>query len=181
MANILIIGASKGIGLEAVKRGLACGHTVRAFARSADRIAIGVSVTPDMLLKRTTLFSASTRVLLGAMGKTGVKRLICVTGFGAADSRSRMGHLQRTAFRLFLGRIYDDKEVQESLIRNSDLDWVIARPVILRNGPRTGRYQVLVDPRQWRGGVISRANVADFLINQVEDDRCLRKTPVLTN
>ena len=213
LANILIIGASKGIGLEAVKRGLACGHIVRAFARSADRIAIGhknlekrrgaarssadvasaldgmdaviqaigVSVTPDMLLKRTTLFSASTRVLLDTMGKTGVKRLICVTGFGAADSRSRMGHLQRTAFRLFLGRIYDDKEVQESLIRNSDLDWVIARPVILRNGPRTGRYQVLVDPRQWRGGVISRANVADFLINQVEDDSCLRKTPVLTN
>jgi putative NADH-flavin reductase len=40
MATILIIGASKGIGLEAVKAGLAAGHTVRALARSAARIAI---------------------------------------------------------------------------------------------------------------------------------------------
>ena len=213
MARILIIGASKGIGLEAVKRGLAHGHEVRAFARSADRIAVGhkrlekrkgdarsprdvasaldgvdaviqtlgVSIGPELILKPVRLFSQSTRVLVEAMERAGVRRLICVTGFGAADSRSRMGGLQRTAFRLLLGRIYDDKEVQESLIRNSDLDWVIARPVILTNGPRNGRYQVLVDPRQWRGGFISRADVADFLIKQIEDDACLRKTPVLTN
>ena len=40
MSTILIIGASHGIGLETVKLLLADGHRVRAFARSADRIAI---------------------------------------------------------------------------------------------------------------------------------------------
>ena len=40
MANILIIGASKGIGLEVAKRALACGHRVRAFARSTDSITL---------------------------------------------------------------------------------------------------------------------------------------------
>lgn len=34
MATITIIGASRGIGLEAVKRALALGHHVRALARS---------------------------------------------------------------------------------------------------------------------------------------------------
>jgi putative NADH-flavin reductase len=40
MATILIIGASRGIGLEAVRFALEAGHTVRALARSAGRIGI---------------------------------------------------------------------------------------------------------------------------------------------
>jgi uncharacterized protein YbjT (DUF2867 family) len=39
MATVLVLGASKGIGLETVKRALEAGHTVRALARSARRIA----------------------------------------------------------------------------------------------------------------------------------------------
>lgn len=212
MSNILVIGASKGIGLEATRRALACGHRVRALARSADRIAIddpglekrtgdalnrddvaaalggvdvviqalGVATGPDLFLRPIHLFSDSTRVLLPAMEAAGVKRLVCVTGFGAGDSRASMGCLQSIPFRLFLGRAYDDKSVQERLIRQSSLDWVIARPVILTSGPRTGRYKVLDDPKSWRNGLISRADVADFLIRQVDDDACLGKTPVLT-
>src|SRR5262249_21101263 len=40
MATVLIIGASRGIGLEAVKAALAAGHSVRALARSARRIRL---------------------------------------------------------------------------------------------------------------------------------------------
>lgn len=40
MATVLVIGASKGIGLETVKAGLAAGHTVKAFARSAPSIPL---------------------------------------------------------------------------------------------------------------------------------------------
>ncbi|MCU0837279.1 MAG: SDR family oxidoreductase [Rhodospirillales bacterium] len=212
MAQLLIIGASRGIGLEAVKQALKAGHRVRALARSASRIpvthanlekvasdaldegavaealdgidaviqALGVAAGPEMLLRPTRLFSDATRVLLAAMTETGVRRLICVTGFGAGDSRNRGNFLYNAAFTTFLGRVYDDKDVQERLIRKSGLDWVIARPVILTNGPKTGRYQVLVDPREWRCGFISRADVADFLVKQIDDDRYLGTTPVLT-
>ena len=41
MATVLIVGASRGIGLETVKRALETGHKVRALARSARRIPIG--------------------------------------------------------------------------------------------------------------------------------------------
>lgn len=212
MANILIIGASKGIGLEATRQALSCGHVVRALARSANRIgisdaklelrsgdaldpadvaaalqgvdtviqALGIATGPDLILRPVSLFSQSTRVLLPAMKEAGVRRLICVTGFGAGDSQASMGCLQRVPFRLVLGRAYADKDIQERLIRESDLDWVIVRPVILTNGSRTGRYQVLDDPGSWRNGLISRADVADFLIREVDDDTYLRKTPVLT-
>ena len=40
MAHILVIGASRGIGLELVRQGLARGHRIRAMARSAETIAI---------------------------------------------------------------------------------------------------------------------------------------------
>jgi putative NADH-flavin reductase len=40
MAKLLVIGASRGIGLETVKTALLAGHNVRALARSAARIPI---------------------------------------------------------------------------------------------------------------------------------------------
>ena len=67
------------------------------------------------------------------------------------------------------------------MIRRSKLDWVIARPGILTNGPRTGSYRVLVDPKDWRCGFISRADVADFLVKQIDENAFLGKTPVLTS
>jgi putative NADH-flavin reductase len=210
MATVLIIGASRGIGLETVKCALEAGHIVRALARSARRIPVshpmltkvsadardqaavagalegvdaviqtlGVVAGRDMMLKPVRLFSDATRVLIASMKETAVRRLIAVTGFGAGDSR-RGGCLYNTAF-LFLGRAYDDKDEQEYLIQESGLDWVIARPVILTSGSRTGRYHVLVEPRSWRIGFISRADVADFLVKQIDDDAYLGKTPVLT-
>jgi NAD(P)-dependent dehydrogenase (short-subunit alcohol dehydrogenase family) len=41
VATVLIIGASRGIGLETVKAALEAGHSVRALARSARRIPVG--------------------------------------------------------------------------------------------------------------------------------------------
>ena len=86
------------------------------------------------------------------------------------------GLIYDTAFNLLLGRVYDDKDLQEYLIRNSGLDWTIVRPVILTNGRRTGSYRVLRD----RGlGFVPRAEVAHFLVEQVTSDAYLGKTPVL--
>jgi hypothetical protein len=78
-----------------------------------------VSVGPEIILGRTRLFSKATRVLVTAMEKAKVKRLICVTGFGAGDSRGRGGLLYNAAFCLLLGRSYDDKDVQERIVRNT--------------------------------------------------------------
>ena len=53
--------------------------------------------------------------------------------------------------------------------------------MILTNGPKTNAYRALVDARDWACGFISRADVADFLVKQIEDDAFLHKTPVLTS
>ena len=213
VANVLIIGASRGIGLETVKAALEAGHSVRALARSARRIPIdhsnlekmaadalemaavkravsgvdaviqslGLSVGPEIIFKPTRFFSKATRVLVTAMEQAHVKRLICVTGFGAGDSRGHGGFFYYLAFQLLMRRLYDDKDVQERIVRSSKLDWVIVRPVILTDGPKTNTYRALVDPRRWTCGFISRADVADFLVKQIDDDAFLHKTPVLTS
>ena len=155
VATVLIIGASRGIGLETVKAALEAGHSVRALARSARRIPIdrpklekmagdaletatvkralsgvgaviqslGVSAGPEVILKPTRLFSQATRVLVNAMEEAAVKRLICVTGFGAGDSRGHGGFVYTLAFHLLLGRVYDDNDVQEWIVHRSKLDW----------------------------------------------------------
>jgi putative NADH-flavin reductase len=142
--------------------------------------SLGVSAGPEVVLKPTRFFSKATRVLVTAMEEAHVKRLICVTGFGAGDSRGHGGFVYNLAFHLLLGRVYDDKDVQEWIIRRSKLDWVVVRPVILTDGPKTNAYRALVDARDWSCGFISRADVADFLVKQIDNDAFLYKTPVLT-
>jgi putative NADH-flavin reductase len=207
--RVLIIGASKGIGLETTRQALAAGHSVCAFARSADAIRLqdakldkfrgdalkvadveaaleGVDVVIQALgvgfgdlFRPVRLFSDATRVLIRAMKAKGVNRLIVVTGFGAGDSREAIGLMRSLPFSLVFGRAYDDKSEQERLIRQSSLEWTIARPGLLTDGRRTGRAKILADPSQWRNGTISRADVADFLVRQIEDRTYLRKAPVL--
>ena len=159
MSTVLIIGASRGIGIETVKLALKAGHSVRAMARSASAIrlrdpklqkldgdaldqhtieralaganaviqTLGVSPTPELIFGGTRLFSVATRVLVNAMESSAVRRLICVTGFGAGDSRGRGGLLYNAALCLILSRIYADKDAQEWIIRRSQLDWTIVR------------------------------------------------------
>jgi len=211
MSRVLIIGASKGIGLATTSQALERGHTVRALARSADGIALssqrlekmrgdalnsqdveaaldGVDVVIQCLgvglgdlFRPVHLFSEATRVLIAAMTAKGVARLIAVTGFGAGDSRASISCLQRIPFQLVFGRAYQDKSLQEQLIKESALDWTIVRPGVLTAGRQTGRYKVLDEPAQWRNGIISRQDVADFLVRQIEDRSFVGKAPVLVN
>jgi len=213
MALILVIGASRGIGLETVKAALAAGHKVRAFARSAPSIdisdpnltkitgdalvrgevaaavqgvdaviyAVGATSLSDLLLG-TTLFSDSTRALVEAMQGAGVRRLMMVTGAGAGNSRGRINFLyDNLIFPLVLQRAYNDKDIAEDIVEKSGLDWTIARPGGLTNRPATGRYKILNEPKDWRGGFISRADVANFLVKHLDDATLFGKTPLLVD
>jgi uncharacterized protein YbjT (DUF2867 family) len=142
-------------------------------------LALGVPPNLDFILRPVDLFSAATRALLPAMRETGVRRLIAVTGFGAGDSRAAIAPLQRLPFQLIFGRAYADKGTQETLIRDSGLDWTLVRPGVLTNGRPTGRYRVLAEPATWRNGIISRADVADFIVSQLDSREFIHRAPVV--
>jgi uncharacterized protein YbjT (DUF2867 family) len=69
--------------------------------------------------------------------------------------------------------------VQVWIIRSSGLDWTIVRPGLLTNRHATGRYRVLTASKDWQFGAISRADVADFLVRQVDDRALIGTTPLL--
>ena len=209
--NILIVGASRGIGLTTVSAALASGYRVRALARSASRIniehealekfpgdaldrqdieqavhgvdaviqALGIPINLKMFTGPIDLFSSSTRLLVPAMEAADVRRLLTVTGYGSGDGRRRIPSLQRIGFEVFLGRAYSDKDIQEDIIKSSPLDWTIVRPGVLTSGTSTDSYRVLEAADSWRNGFISRADVADFLVEQIDDPTYIKKTPVL--
>ncbi len=211
MTKILVIGASRGIGLETVRCALEAGLEVRAFSRHADKIALqdpkleklagdaleagdieralsGVDVVIQVLgaphnletvVSGTHLFSDATRVLIDSMEGNGPKRLICVTGLGAGDSRMHLKGMYRLMFTLALARMYDDKDVQERMVRNSSLDWTIVRPGLLTDGRATGVYQVLEKSDDWRAASIRRADVGLFLVDEALKGNYRGKTPVI--
>jgi len=140
---------------------------------------LGMPLGPKLVTGPITLFSESTRVLLPAMQSAGVRRIVALTGFGAGDSYPAVTALQRPGFRLVLGKAYDDKGEQESMIKAADLEWTIARPGVLRNGERSGKYRILTHPERWRNGVIRRADVADFMVSATTSSEYIGKAPVL--
>ena len=85
-------------------------------------------LAPQGIIRISWRRSDAIRVLIAAMKARSVKRSICVTGFGAGDSRASIGWLQRLPFQIVFGRAYDDKSLQERLIKESGLDWTIVRP-----------------------------------------------------
>jgi putative NADH-flavin reductase len=206
--KVLIIGATGGTGQILLDKALEQGHEVTALARNPSAVAprdyrprvlegnaldpeaVGVAVAgQDAVLsalgtrstKPTTLFSASTANLVGAMKKHGVCRLVCVTGIGTGDSRGHGGFLYDRVLLPFVVRNqYEDKDRQEDIIKRSGLEWVIVRPARLTNEAATGEYQVFLSGDSYRATTISREDVAAFMLAQLTEDRYVHLTPVIS-
>ncbi|HSR49506.1 MAG TPA: SDR family oxidoreductase [Acidobacteriota bacterium] len=203
--KLLVFGATGATGRELLKQALDQGHVATAFARNPSKIAdlrherlsvvqgdaldqVAVkSALPgqDAVLcaigagaKRSTLREEGTRSIVKAMEKEGIDRLICLSSLGVGDSRSNLSFLTRYFIvPVFLRHPFADHERQESVVKQSGLDWTIVRPPHLNDGPRTGDYRhgFLPTDRQIKGK-ISRADVADFMLKQLGDDTYLHKT-----
>jgi uncharacterized protein YbjT (DUF2867 family) len=72
-----------------------------------------------------------------------------------------------------------DKEAQEALVRASGLDWTIVRPGGLTDGPRTGSYRFGMDA-SLTAGRVTRADVADFILRELERNEFVRMAPAIT-
>ncbi|MBF8248255.1 MAG: putative flavin reductase, partial [Bacteroidetes bacterium] len=108
-----------------------------------------------------------------------VKRFVCETSLGVADSWWKLG-LQYTLFIIpvILFFYFIDKARQERLIKQSNLDWVIVRPGRLTNRKKRGVYRsgFNVGNALWTVS-ISRADVAEFMLKQLNENMYLKHTP----
>ena len=167
-------------GFEPVMGDATDPETLARAVEGADAVIVTIGAPRDLrILQRTTLFSDAARALVPVMEAAGVKRLLAVTGFGTGDSAAKLSTLESIPFKLLLGRAYADKAVMEEVIKASSLDWTIARPGILNDNAMSQKYQVLVAPETWRQGIVSRADVAHFLVHAAEDGSHIHQTPAI--
>jgi uncharacterized protein YbjT (DUF2867 family) len=140
--------------------------------------SLGTAMSP---FREVTMLSTATRALVRVMTAQKIQRLVCITGLGAGDSRGHGGFFfDRVFLPLLLRKVYDDKNRQEDVIRASALDWTIIRPTVLNDKPARGSVRALTDLSTVHGGSIARADVADFVVQQLTTDMWLRKAPLIT-
>ena len=195
--NITIIGASAGVGLETVKRGLDRNHSITTLSRTGIEIeenrsinviigdatnkadvlnsiqgadALIVTLGTGKNMKATTLFSDFAKLIVELHSENKIAiPIIFVTGFGAGESKNYVSWLVRLFLKYMLKDVYADKTKMEEIITHSDLNWTVVRPGRLLDKPLTEKYRT--ENKLFKGiniGGINRADVADFLIKQAE-------------
>lgn len=206
--KLLILGATGGTGQQLLTQALEAGHQVTVFARSPEKVAVrhdrlqlvagtltaGGAMFAEavrgqdavisalgrgMSLKSTGLIQQSVPAILAAMQTHAVRRLIFTSAIGVGDTIRYAPLFSRIVIRLLLSDIYADKAAGEELIQRSSLDWTIVQPAQLTNGPLTRKYRV-GERLELRGiPKIARADVAHFILSQLDDTAYVRKIALL--
>lgn len=76
---------------------------------------------------------------------------------------------------------YEDIVSVAETVRASDLDWTIVRMAMLNNKPKTGEVKAGYVGRGEVGTSISRADIADFMLKQINDKKYLHQAPAISN
>ena len=208
--KMLVLGATGGTGREIVAQALRQGHEVTALIRRPEhdaRLPAGVrvlrgTVTDDTealdaavrgqeivisalgvgkALRSGGLIARSAPLIVRAMGRQGLRRLIFMSAYGVGATWKDVPILPRMLMGMLFRDLYADKEIGEEAVRRSDLDWTLVYAVTLTNSPGAGRYRVGEQLRLRGFPTISRADVAEFILTQVEDRRYLRKGVLISS
>ena len=194
--KLVVFGSTGGIGSQVVEQALATGHEVTAVARRPSAITLrhehlevvegdvlepetirGAIAGKDAVISAlgardrapTTLYSEGVANIMQAMRAANVRRIVCISASGLEPGPLWQRLIAKPILWLILKNMYTDLVRMETMVKASGLDWTILRPPSLTNGPRTGHYQVAVSQHLSRCFSISRADVADYMVNHLDD------------
>lgn len=207
--RIVIFGASGRTGKPLVEQALAAGHDVTAFVRDSSKLDIdhgrltvieGDVKDPDRVREAIagadavlstlghTKTSANdvqtvgTENIVATVKETGVRRLVSLTGAGVSDPKDEPKLFDKAItklLKLLQKDVLEDGENHAWAIEKSGLDWVIVRGPRLTEGEKKGEYRVGHVGKN-SGTKISRADVADFMLRQTQDDTYLGQKPMIS-
>jgi putative NADH-flavin reductase len=197
--RLFVLGGSGGIGRQMIDQAIKRGDQVTAFVRSPEKLgpqreglttrrgdprnaAELAEALPghDAVLSMlgppgpgpTTIMREGARSTVAAMQAVGMRRLLVVSAAVLFDGAGIIVGLMR---RTLLRNIAQDSAEMERIVMTSGMDWTIARPPRLTNGPLTRRYKV-EDGRMPRGKwIVSRADVADFLLDELHQGKYMHR------
>lgn len=207
--KLALFGASGRSGLHVLEQALAAGHSVTALARTPDKLAhltsdhlqvVAGDIQDTSAVAQTTsgaeavisllgptenkpvyAVSAGTQHIITSMQAAGIRRLVVTSGAGVSDP-----HDTPTLPHKFIGLlvrvlakwVHADMVRTVEMVRDSGLDWTVVRVPMLVDGPRTDTLRVgYVNAELGRS--ISRANLAAFVLAQVDDGSYIGQAPAI--
>lgn len=207
--QVVIFGATGSLGSQVVKEALSQGYTVKAFTRNGNKLK--EIECPQLSIIEGNVFhvedvknaikgtdavlcclgdgakglvrAKGTRHIVDSMEDLGLTRLVCQTTLGLGDSWYNLNFLWKyLMFGLILKKAFKDHKLQEHFIHESKLDFTIVRPSAFTNEPPTGTFRVGFDAQARKLSLkIPRADVARFMVEQLNSDKFIRKTISISN
>ncbi len=208
--TVAIFGATGRAGKHLVQQALDSGYCVRALARDPGKLAMQherllviqgslgdaarveqvvagadavLSVLGPTSNEPTFEISQGTTTIIKAMKQHGVKRLVISAGAGVGDpgdAPKLFNKLINVALKATARNVYEDMLKTVATVRESELDWTVVRVPRLTDGPPTGQIKTGMVGKG-TGVNLSRADMAAFMLQQVDDFRHLRQAPVISN
>ena len=205
--KILILGATGGTGQQLDTQSLQKNYDVTAHARDPSKLNInherltvvkGSVFDKDVLanalegkdavlsalgvgksLKSNDLIANAVGILIQAMNAKNVKRLVMLSAFGVGETFKQADFIQKMLYRLLLRNIYADKLKGDDQVHKSTLEWTLVYPVLMTDTPATGQYKA--GEKLEMNGIpkVSRADVAEFMLRQLNDTTFIRKSVII--
>lgn len=204
--KIIIFGASGATGSQLVSQALGQGHKVTAFVRTPSKVTIenenlevlqgdvsNYGQVEDAVANQDVVVSAlgasspfihdarliaGIQNIVGGMTKYRIRRFIYQSFLGVKEHRKDLGFMVNVIMPMVLRKVIADHEAKEDIIIKSDLDWTIVRCAILTNGPLTTQYR---SGERVKSSslipLISRADVADFMLRQMMERSSFHRKP----
>ncbi|HKM59985.1 MAG TPA: SDR family oxidoreductase [Candidatus Bathyarchaeia archaeon] len=209
--KIVVFGASGGTGKQLVEQALVAGYEVVVYVRNPSKLNVShehltviQGELSDAALIETAVkgtgavlsalgprggsknkpLTQGMRNIIAAMKNQGVRRLIMTSTLSAKDSKDKPDFRTKAMVNLVkttMHAAYEDIVSVAETVRASDLEWTIVRLAILNNKPKSGKVKVGYVGTGEVGTQISRADIADFMLKQIEDTKYLREAPAISN
>jgi putative NADH-flavin reductase len=202
--KIIVFGATGGTGTCLVQAALHAGHFVTVVVRNPDLFIIRherlviikgdvfqpgtfereiadkdavVSCLGTRKRGQTTVYSDGVTNIISAMKAHSVSRIICLSA-GAVIVPPKGSFMTKFFIKNILQRalshVYGDMLIMERILETSGLHYTIIRAPWLRNTHRTGKYRTANDEHLSNPSMISRADLADYIVNHLNDVKTFR-------
>jgi putative NADH-flavin reductase len=209
--KIAIFGATGETGRQLVEQALAAGYQVVAYVRNPSKLITkheNLTIVQGELADQAMIEHAvsGADAVISALGprgdskgkpitrgmqniietmkKQGVRRLIVSSTLSAKDPNDLSDFKAKALVnlvKLAMHAAYEEIVSVADTVRKSDLDWTIVRLTTLNNNPKSGKVRVGYLGKGEVGFRISRADLAEFMLKQVQDTKYLRQAPVISN
>ena len=210
MKTIALFGATGQTGSEFLKLALEKGYKLKALVRTPEKVNLQhenlkvlqgdvlVEADVEKTIKDTDIVVSlfghvkgspemlqtnGTKNMIRSMKRNTINRIISLSGGGLPYEKDKpkfVDKMIRTIMKIAVPKVLNDAVAHAELLKKSDVDWIIVRAPRLTNDAAKGNYK-----EGWVGvnasTKLTRADLADFILKQVEDTKYNKQMPFVSN